>query len=76
MWSVPSSPTRRDRANKVRKRDYFTKYGEQARLVLDSWLDQYADEGIEDLEDKAVLEVPPCWPVRPCKSSRASRPCA
>jgi type I restriction enzyme R subunit len=51
--------TRKERANKVRKRDYFTKYGDQARLVLDALLDKYADEGIENLEDKTVLKVPP-----------------
>jgi len=51
--------TRKERANNVRKRDYFTKYGDQARLVLDALLDKYADAGIENLEDKAVLKVPP-----------------
>ena len=51
--------TRKERASKVRKRDYFTKYGGQARLVLNALLDKYADEGIENLEDKAVLKVPP-----------------
>lgn len=51
--------TRRERAEKVRKRNYFTKYGNQAKLVLDALLDKYADGGIENLEDKSVLKVPP-----------------
>jgi type I restriction enzyme R subunit len=34
--------TRKERANNVRKRDVFTKYGEQARAVLDALLDKYA----------------------------------
>jgi type I site-specific restriction endonuclease len=51
--------TRRERAERVRKRDVFTKYGDQARLVIDALLDKYADQGIEDLESTAVLKVPP-----------------
>jgi type I restriction enzyme R subunit len=51
--------TRRERAEQVRRRNYFTRYEEQARLVLDALLDKYADGGIENLEDQAVLKVPP-----------------
>lgn len=51
--------TRRERADNVRKRDVFTKYGEQARAVLDALLEKYADEGVEPVEDVAVLRVPP-----------------
>jgi type I restriction enzyme R subunit len=51
--------TRRERADKVRKRNYFTKYEEKARLVLESLLDKYADEGLENLEENSVLKVPP-----------------
>ncbi|QLE43789.1 DEAD/DEAH box helicase [Nostoc sp. C052] len=51
--------TRRERANNVRKRDYFNNYGEQARTVLNALLDKYADEGIEDIESLDVLKVQP-----------------
>lgn len=51
--------TRNERANNVRKRDYFTKYGEQARQVLEALLDKYADEGIENIESLDVLNVIP-----------------
>ena len=51
--------TRRERAENVRKRDYFTKHGEQARAVLDALLDKYADEGIENIESMNVLKVRP-----------------
>ena len=51
--------TRRERANKVKKRDYFTKYGEQARKVLEALLDKYADEGITNIESLNVLKVKP-----------------
>lgn len=51
--------TRRERAENVRKRDYFTKYGEQVRAVLEALLDKYADEGIEHVEDMGVLNVQP-----------------
>ncbi|HOY86831.1 MAG: DEAD/DEAH box helicase family protein [Methylotenera sp.] len=51
--------TRSERVNNVKKRDYFTKYGEQARQVLEALLDKYADEGIENIEDMKVLQVNP-----------------
>ncbi len=51
--------TRRERAENVRKRNYFAKYGDQARAVLNSLLDKYADEGIENIEDMKVLKVKP-----------------
>ena len=51
--------TRAERAKQVRKRDVFTKYGEQARNVLEALLDKYADEGIENIEDIKVLKVNP-----------------
>lgn len=51
--------TRKERANNVKKRNYFTKYGEQSRKVLEALLDKYADEGIENLESMEVLKVRP-----------------
>jgi type I restriction enzyme R subunit len=51
--------TRRERADQVKKRNYFTKYGEQARQVLETLLDKYADTGIENIEDIKVLTLDP-----------------
>lgn len=51
--------TRHERANNVRKRNYFTKYGEQARQVLEALLDKYADQGVLAIEQMEVLRVPP-----------------
>jgi type I restriction enzyme R subunit len=51
--------TRKERANNVKKRNYFTKYGEQAKKVLENLLDKYADEGIDDIESMEVLKVKP-----------------
>lgn len=51
--------TRSERVNNVKKRDYFTKYGNQARKVLEALLDKYADEGIENIEDMKILQVNP-----------------
>ena len=51
--------TRRERAGNVKKRNYFTKYGEQAKQVLEALLDKYADEGITNIESMEVLRVNP-----------------
>jgi type I restriction enzyme R subunit len=51
--------TRKERAENVKKRDYFTKYGEQAREVLEKLLDKYANFGIETIEDPEILRVNP-----------------
>jgi type I restriction enzyme, R subunit len=50
--------TRKQRTENVRKRTYFTKYGEAARKVLDALLDKYAD-GVDDIENIGVLNVSP-----------------
>jgi len=51
--------TRKERAENVKKRNYFAKYEEKARLVLESLLDKYADEGVENMEDMNVLKLQP-----------------
>ncbi len=51
--------TRKERANNVKKRNYFTKYGEQAKKVLEALLDKYTDEGISNIESIEVLRVNP-----------------
>lgn len=51
--------TRRERAENFKKRDLFTKYGGQARAVLDALLAKYADEGVLNLEDTNVLKIAP-----------------
>lgn len=51
--------TRRERAENVKKRDAFTKYGDQARAVLDGLLAKYADEGVLNLDDANVLRIAP-----------------
>lgn len=57
-WDMPAL-TRRERADQVRKRNYFTKYGDKARTVIEALLDKYADEGIDNIEDLAVLRIEP-----------------
>ena len=51
--------TRKERAEQVKKRNYFTKYGDTAREVLNTLLDKYADEGIINIEDMNVLKIQP-----------------
>lgn len=51
--------SRRERAENVKKRDVFTKYGPQARAVLDALLDKYRDEGVLNLDDANVLKIAP-----------------
>jgi type I restriction enzyme R subunit len=51
--------TRHERAAQVKKRDYFAKYGTQARQVIETLLDKYADTGIENIEDIKILTLEP-----------------
>jgi len=51
--------TRRERAENVRKRNVFTKYGAQARAVLEALLQKYQDQGVLNLDDPKVLQIPP-----------------
>lgn len=57
-WDKPAL-TRKERADNVKKRNYFTKYGEKARMIIDALLDKYASEGIENIEDMSVLRIEP-----------------
>jgi len=58
VWDVPPL-TRKERAREVKKRNYFTKYGDRAQQVLEALLDKYADEGIEAVEEPQILKIPP-----------------
>ena len=51
--------TRRERANNVKKRNYLAKYEGKARRILEVLLDKYADNGILELENENILELPP-----------------
>jgi type I restriction enzyme R subunit len=51
--------SRRERAENVKKRSYFTKYQGAARQVLEALLDKYADTGIEHIEDIRILQLDP-----------------
>ncbi|HIF9529176.1 TPA: EcoAI/FtnUII family type I restriction enzme subunit R [Photobacterium damselae] len=51
--------TRKERAESVKKRNYFTKYGETAQQVLSNLLEKYADEGVQEIENIHVLKVKP-----------------
>lgn len=51
--------TRRERADKVKKRNVFAKYGDKARAVLDILLQKYADSGLKSVESLEILKVDP-----------------
>ena len=51
--------TRRERAENVKKRDIFHKYGPKAQKVLEALLDKYMNEGISQLENRRVLTLDP-----------------
>jgi type I restriction enzyme, R subunit len=51
--------TRRERAENIRKRDYFSRYGDATREVLNALLDKYEDDGIQNMERMDVLNVTP-----------------
>jgi type I restriction enzyme R subunit len=51
--------TRQERANNVKKRDYFSKYSDVAREVLEALLDKYMNEGITELESMEILKLDP-----------------
>ena len=49
--------TRAERANNVKKRDFFSKYSGDARAVLEILLDKYMNQGITEVEDIKVLSL-------------------
>ncbi|WP_195322324.1 EcoAI/FtnUII family type I restriction enzme subunit R [Klebsiella grimontii] len=51
--------TRKERAENVRKRNYFTKYSDAAQAVLNMLLDKYADAGVQEIESIQVLKLKP-----------------
>jgi type I restriction enzyme R subunit len=52
--------SRRERAARVQKQDVFSRYGPQARAVLEALLNKYQDEGmVDDLADVKILQIPP-----------------
>ena len=51
--------TRKERAYNVRKRNYFSKYSDVAREVLEALLDKYMNEGITELESMEILKLDP-----------------
>lgn len=57
-WDKPPL-SRKERAEQVKKRNYFTKYEEQAQKVMNALLDKYADEGVEPIEETKILTIQP-----------------
>ena len=51
--------TRKERADKVKKKNVFGKYSEKAHQVLDALLQKYADSGIRSVESLDILKVDP-----------------
>lgn len=49
--------TRKERADSVKKRNYFTKYSDVAQKVLNALLDGYADDGVKAIEGKDALKA-------------------
>lgn len=51
--------TRKERANNVKKRNVFGKYGEQAKAVLEGLVEKFAEHGVQDIENPQILDLPP-----------------
>ena len=51
--------TRKERANNVKKRDFFSKYSGAAREILEALLEKYMNEGIYEIEKTEVLKLDP-----------------
>jgi type I restriction enzyme R subunit len=57
-WDRPPL-TRKERADNVKKRDFFAKYELQAKLIINALLEKYATDGIENVEELSVLKLEP-----------------
>lgn len=57
-WGMKSL-TRKERAEKVKKKNFFAKYSDKAQEVLNALLDKYADEGVSHIEENEILTVNP-----------------
>ena len=51
--------SRKERAENVKKRNYFGKYSEKARAILNALIDKFADEGIMEIENRSILSFQP-----------------
>jgi len=51
--------SRKERADNVKKRNYFGKYNEKAKIVLENLLEKYSISGIENIESLQVLKLDP-----------------
>ncbi|MDE7170141.1 MAG: hypothetical protein K2N67_08085, partial [Mucispirillum sp.] len=51
--------SRKERAENVKKRNYFGKYSDKARAILNALIDKFADEGIAGIESKDILKFQP-----------------
>jgi len=49
--------TKAERVKNIKKKDYLYKYSELAQKVLNTLLDHYMNEGIEDLSDTKILNL-------------------
>lgn len=60
--------TRKERANNVKKRDFFSKYSGAAREVLEALLDKYMNTGIYEIEKTEILKLDPFFKLgKPAK---------
>lgn len=57
-WGMPPL-TRKERADNVKKRNYFAKYGEKAQKVIDALLEKYSKEGVTNIETLEILSLSP-----------------
>ena len=51
--------SRKERAENVKKRNYFGKYSEEARAILNAIIDKFADDGIVEIESREILKFQP-----------------